>query len=450
MKLLKLLYIPLLLWAGCAVYEPYKRPEIITDGLFRDVQPEDTTALAALSWREFFKDERLQALIEQGLKQNTELNIARLRIEAAEAVLMSAQLSYLPSVSLTSEGNVSRFDRIITRTHNLGAAASWEIDVWGKVTNAKRSAEASMEGSRAYEQAVQTRLVANIASSYYTLIMLDCQLDISKRTLESWVEMEKTLEAMKRAGKLNDAAVLQARASRLSVENTVLSVQKSLHDTENSLSVLLAMTPQAIRRGTLSEQHFPEKFSIGLPVQLLSNRPDVRQAEANLAQAFYSTNVARAAFYPNITLSGAAGWTNNAGGTIVNPGSWLLNAVGSITQPLFNKGVNSANLKVAETQQKEAQLLFQQSLLNAGKEVNDAMGQWQTAQQRILLDIEQIKSLKEAVRKTELLMQYSTANYLEILTARQNLLNAEQTEVQDRFDEIQGVINLYQSLGGGL
>lgn len=191
-------------------------------------------------------------------------------------------------------------------------------------------------------------------------------------------------------------------------------------------------------------------MSVGVPLQLLANRPDVRQAEYNLAQAFYTTNAARAAFYPNITLSGNAGWTNNGGGVILNPGKWLLGAVGSLTQPLFNKGANIANLRIVKTQQEEATLLFQQSLLDAGKEVNDALVQWQTARERIVIGREQIATLQEAVRKTELLMRHSSTNYLEVLTAQQSLLVAELTDAQDRFDEIQGVINLYHALGGGI
>lgn len=236
----------------------------------------------------------------------------------------------------------------------------------------------------------------------------------------------------------------------MALEGSILSIRKSIHETENSLSILLAIPPQSIKRGRLEEQNFPDNISVGLPVKLLANRPDVRQAEYNLAQAFYATNVARAAFYPNITLSGSAGWTNNATGIIMNPGQWLLTAIGSLTQPLFNKGANIANLKQSKARQEEARLSFQQSLLNAGKEVNDALMQYQTAQERIELDVQQITALQKAVRKTELLMKHSSTNYLEVLVAQQNLLNTELTLIQDRFDEIQSIVNLYHALGGGI
>ncbi len=436
--------------AGCGIYKPYSRPEVETDGLYRDIPAEDTATIASLSWRELFTDSQLQALIETGLEQNTDLRIARLRTDAAEATLQNARLSYLPSVSLNPEGGISRYDGATSKTYNLGASANWEIDIFGKTTNAKRGAKAALEGSRAYAQAVQTRLVATIADSYYTLLMLDRQLAISKRTLDTWEKTVRTLEALKKAGGANDAAVLQAQANRMSIQGSVLSLQKSIRETENALSALLAMPPQGIERSSLDEQVFPAEISVGVPLQLLANRPDVRQAEYNLAQAFYATNAARAAFYPSITLSGNAGWTNSGGGMILNPGKWLLGAVTSLAQPLFNKGANIANLRIAKAQQEEALLQFRQSLLDAGKEVNNALVQWQTARERIAIGKNQIAALQEAVRKTELLMRHSSTNYLEVLTAQQSLLAAQLTDAQDRFDEIQGVIELYHALGGGL
>lgn len=437
--------------SGCGIYKPYSRPEVVSDELYRDAASEDSLSLASLAWQELFTDESLRSLIQQGLKQNTDLRIAHTRVEAAEAILMNARLSYLPSVSLSPEGGLSSLDGAKAgKSYNLAASASWEIDIFGKLTNAKRGARAALEQSRAYKQAVQTQLVATIANSYYTLLMLDRQLSINERTLENWEKTVTTLEALKLAGKSNDAAVLQARANRMTLEASVLTIRKSIHDTENSLSVLLAMPPQSIERGKLEEQTFPEDLSVGVPVQLLAGRPDVRQAEYNLAQAFYATAAARSAFYPSITLSGSAGWTNNGGGVILNPGSWLMNAVASLTQPLFNRGTNIANLRVAKAQQEEAALSFQQSILNAGKEVNDALIQWQTAQGRIDIGMQQIETLQEAVRKTELLMRYSSTNYLEVLTAQQSLLAAELTQAQDTFDKIQGVINLYHALGGGI
>lgn len=455
MKMKFAYYTFILLWAvclmtGCSIYKPYSRPEVQTEGLYRDLEEtRDTASIATLGWRNLFSDKNLQALIEKGLERNTNLRVAHIRVKAAEAVLMNARLSYLPSVVLAPDGSISGTEGAkAIKTYNLAASASWEIDLFGKVTNAKREALAALEGSRAYRQAVETQLIATIANSYYMLLMLDRQLIISEQTLITWKETEHSIEALKRAGKSNDAAVLQAKANRLALEASVVSIRKSIRETENVLSALLADTSHDIMRGALQKQQFPDTLSAGLPIQLLANRPDVRQAEWNLAQAYYATNAARSAFYPSLTLSGSTGWTNNVGGVVVNPGSWLFSAVGSLMQPLFNKGTNIANLRQAKARQEEALLLFQQSLLDAGKEVNNALTRWQSA--RIQMDYvnQQIMTLQEAVRKTELLMQHTSTNYLEVLTARQRLLEAELTQAQDKFEEIQGVIDLYHAVGG--
>ena len=455
MKMKFAYYTFILLWAvclmtGCSIYKPYSRPEVQTEGLYRDLEEtRDTASIATLGWRNLFSDKNLQALIEKGLERNTNLRVAHIRVKAAEAVLMNARLSYLPSVVLTPDGSISGTEGAkAIKTYNLAASASWEIDLFGKVTNAKREALAALEGSRAYRQAVETQLIATIANSYYMLLMLDRQLIISEQTLITWKETEHSIEALKRAGKSNDAAVLQAKANRLALEASVVSIRKSIRETENGLSALLADTSHDIMRGALQKQQVPDTLSAGLPVQLLANRPDVRQAEWNLAQAYYATNAARSAFYPSLTLSGSIGWTNNVGGVVVNPGSWLFSAVGSLMQPLFNKGTNIANLRQAKARQEEALLLFQQSLLDAGKEVNNALTRWQSARIRMDYVNQQIMTLQEAVRKTELLMQHTSTNYLEVLTARQRLLEAELTQAQDKFEEIQGVIDLYHAVGG--
>ena len=455
MKMKFAYYTFILLWAvclmtGCSIYKPYSRPEVQTEGLYRDLEEtKDTASIATLGWRNLFSDKNLQALIDKGLELKPKLRVAHTRVKAAEAVLMNARLSYLPSVVLAPDGSISGTEGAkAIKTYNLAASASWEIDLFGKVTNAKREALAALEGSRAYRQAVETQLIATIANSYYMLLMLDRQLIISEQTLITWKETEHSIEALKRAGKSNDAAVLQAKANRLALEASVVSIRKSIRETENGLSALLADTSHDIMRGALQKQQFPDTLSAGLPIQLLANRPDVRQAEWNLAQAYYATNAARSAFYPSLTLSGSTGWTNNVGGVVVNPGSWLFSAVGSLMQPLFNKGTNIANLRQAKARQEEALLLFQQSLLDAGKEVNNALTRWQSARIRMDYVNQQIMTLQEAVRKTELLMQHTSTNYLEVLTARQRLLEAELTQAQDKFEEIQGVIDLYHAVGG--
>lgn len=438
--------------SGCHIYRTYERPELSgVDSLYRvPAMTEDTMSLADFSWKELFTDTVLQQLIEKGIANNTDLNIARLKVREAEALLTSSKLAYLPSVSLTPQGTIKSIEgNSPTKTYNLAASADWELDIFGRLTNAKREAKAVLEQSQAYKQAVQTQLIATIANSYYTLLMLDKQLDISRRTAEIWAENLRVMKALKKAGQTTEMAVAQIEASKLSVDASLLSLEQQITEVENSLSSLLGVVPQRIDRSTLDMQSFPDTLSVGVPLQLLQRRPDVRQSEAVLAEFFYTTNRAYSAFYPAITLSGSAGWTNAAGAIISNPGEWLFSAVGALVQPLFNRGQNIANLKVAKARQEEALLTFRQTLLNAGTEVNDALLQWQVARRRLDLDRQQIISLQSAVRSSELLMRHSSQNYLEVLTARQTLLDAELSAVSDRFEEIQGVINLYHALGGG-
>lgn len=438
--------------SGCHIYRTYERPELSgVDSLYRvPAMTEDTMSLADFSWKELFTDTVLQQLIEKGIANNTDLNIARLKVREAEALLTSSKLAYLPSVSLTPQGTIKSIEgNSPTKTYNLAASADWELDIFGRLTNAKREAKAVLEQSQAYKQAVQTQLIATIANSYYTLLMLDKQLDISKRTAEIWAENLRVMKALKKAGQTTEMPVAQIEASKLSVDASLLSLEQQITEVENSLSSLLGVVPQRIDRSTLDMQSFPDTLSVGVPLQLLQRRPDVRQSEAVLAEFFYTTNRAYSAFYPAITLSGSAGWTNAAGAIISNPGEWLFSAVGALVQPLFNRGQNIANLKVAKARQEEALLTFRQTLLNAGTEVNDALLQWQVARRRLDLDRQQIISLQSAVRSSELLMRHSSQNYLEVLTARQTLLDAELSAVSDRFEEIQGVINLYHALGGG-
>ena len=445
-----------LLLSSCGIYTTYERPsDINTDGLYgQDLNEEavavDTASIASLSWRELFTDSHLQMLIEHALQSNTDLLSAQQRIKEAEATLSSAKLAYLPSFMLTPQGGVSSFDKSKgSWTYTGIASASWEIDIFGKLTNAKRRSKALYLQSLEYEQAVSTSLIANVANLYYTLLMLDEQYRISEETAVNWRESVRAMRAMMAAGMTNEASVSQSEANCRQVEASLLDLKQHIKEVENSLSILLGEVPGGIERGHLAGQDFPEDLTVGVPLQLLSRRPDVKSAELSLASAFYSTNAARSAFYPSITLSGTAGWTNSAGNMIINPGKLLLSAVGALTQPLFNKGLNIAQLKIAKAQQEEAKLAFQQALLNAGSEVNNALTQVQTARGKTELRTGQIISLENAVRSTQLLMQHGTSTYLEVLTAQQSLLSAQLTQVADRFDEIQGIINLYQALGGG-
>lgn len=438
--------------SSCGIYTKYKPAAEVPEDLYGEevAVSGSTDNLGNLGWREVFTDPHLRVLIEQGLQSNTDLRSAQWRVEEAEATLMSARLSFLPSFALAPQGTVSSFDGgKATQTYSVPVTASWELDIFGRMRNAKQQAKALLEQSHDYRQAVRTQLVSSIANVYYTLLMLDEQLAISERTQQSWKETVDATRALMDAGLANEAAVSQMEATYYSISTSILDLKEQINQTENSLSLLLAESPRSVERGKLEGQTLPDHLAVGIPVQMLANRPDVRSAEHSLESAFYATNQARSAFYPSIVLSGSAGWTNSAGSMIVNPGKFLATAIGSLTQPLFDRGANIARLKIAKAQQEEVKLSFRQALLNAGSEVNDALVKYQTARNKAGLFEKQVASLEKAYESTSLTMQYGNTTYLEVLTAQQSLLNAQLTQVANRFTEIQGVINLYQALGGG-
>lgn len=452
MKKIILMSAAALVMSSCGIYKKYQPATSVPEGLYGSELSEaaDTASFGNLSWREVFTDPYLRTLIDSALVRNTDMQTAHLKVQEAEASLLSARLAYIPSLNFTPQGTVSSFDgNKAAQTYSVPVSASWEIDVFGKLTNAKRRAQAGWEMSKEYEQAVKTQLVAGVANTYYTLLMLDAQYEIAVATEAAWKESVAATRAMKNAGMVTEAALAQTEATYYGIRTTVLDLKEQINQAQNTLCLLLADVPHTIERGKLEDQQLPESFSVGIPLQMLSNRPDVRSAELALAQSFYSTNIARAAFYPSITLGGSAGWTNSAGSMIVNPGKFLASAVASLTQPIFNRGLNNAQLRIARAQQEEARLSFEQTLLNAGVEVNEALLQYQTARNKSTYYEKQVASLETATRSTQLLMQHGNTTYLEVLTAQQTLLNARLTQVANRVTEIQGVITLYHALGGG-
>ena len=440
------------LLSSCGIYNRYTPVTDVPEDLYgNQVEVTDTIHnLGNMDWRNLFTDPYLQSLIQQGLENNTDYRVAQLRVEEAEATLLSAKLAFLPSFALSPQGGASSFDGAkASWTYSVPVTASWELDIFGRMRNAKKQSQALYAQSKDYQQAVRTQLIASIANTYYTLLMLDEQLSLSEQTAETWKETVASARALMDAGQYDEAGVSQMEATYYSIQTSVLDLKEQINQVENSLALLLAETPHRYERGKLSEQVMPEDFSVGIPLQLLANRPDVRMAEHALEAAFYATNQARSNFYPSITLSGSAGWTNEAGTMIVNPGKFLASAIGSLTQPLFNRGQNIANLKIAKAQQEEAELSFQQTLLSAGSEVNDALTAYQTSRDKADFYEKQIASLHRAEQSTALKMDYGNTTYLEVLTARQTLLSAELEQVANRFAELQSVVNLYQALGGG-
>lgn len=443
--------------SSCHIYKAYDRPETIdASGIYRDpasatdTLASDTANMENLPWKEVFRDAKLQALIEEGLANNVDMQAAALRVQEAKVMLTAAKLSYLPTINFTPQGTLSSFDKSKpTQTYQLPVSASWEIDLFGKILNAKRGQKVAYEQSKYSEQAVRSQIICGIANTYYSLLMLDRQVEITTETAAIYKENVRVMEAMKIAGMTTEAAVAQMRAASHQVEASLMDLKRQVRETENSLAVLLARTPQTIDRSTLDAQVMPEELTAGVPMQLLENRPDVKMAEMTLASAYYTTNSARAAFYPGLNITGTAGWTNSAGMAVLNPGKLILNAVASLAQPIFNNGKLIANLKVSKAEEKIAQMNYQQTILEAGKEVSDALFLYDTQNKKLVEDRGQVEQLDKAVTYTKALFQSGDATYLEILTAQQNLLSAQLSEVSDNFQRMQAVINLYSALGGG-
>lgn len=412
----------------------------------------DEYSFDADSWRDVFQDAQLRQLIEQGLAHNTDLNIARLSIEQAEAALKSARLANLPSVAFSPTAGISSFGgEKAVKTYSLPLQASWQVDIFGRLKNTKMQQRMLVESSKAYRQAVQVNLVANIARSYYQCALLDAQLAVARQSVDVWDETVRTMKAFMEEGQYTDAAVSGAEASREQVKTTVLDLQQQLREAVNTIRVLVGDSTNSM--SIAFDANSQEGILLNginlqcqaIPLNRLSNRPDVHQAEMSLAASIYATKEARAAFYPSLTLSGSAGWTNSSG-MIVNPGKILLDAIASLTQPIFQNGRLKAELAIRKSQQEEARLQFQQSLLNAGVEVNNALTGAQTYKAKSALLDNQLKALERTVRSTRLLQQNGSSNYLEVLTAQENLLSAKMSRLENEYNNVAALIALYQAM----
>ena len=450
----------LLALSGCkSLYGKYERPDVKTEGLVRDVVSDrdtlavtDTASFANVPWRSVFTDARLQALIEQGLAQNPDLLNAALNVKMTQAQLLSAKLAFIPAFSFTPQGTISSWDgNKASQVYSLPVNASWMIDLFGNLLSVKRSVQMSLLQMRDYQLSVQTSLVAGIANMYYTLLMLDRQLQIVDEmealTKKTWEQMKVFKET--RQGYYS-TAVQTAESNYYSVLTQKTDLKRQIREVENSLSLLIGQQAQTIARGTLEAQQLPEKWSTGVGIQLLANRPDVHAAEMSLAQCFYGVQTARSRFYPSITISGTGAFTNNSGGGIVNPGKWLLSAVGSLTQPIFQNGRLIAGLKVAKAQYEQAYNTWQNAILKAGSEVSNALVQYNASAEKSAIEAKQIEVLKDNVASTLEMMESKNATYLEVIQAQSSLLNVQLSKVVDDFSKMQAVVNLYQALGGGV
>lgn len=445
------------LMSSCGIYNKYERPDVNVTGIVRDVTSNtdtlavtDTTSFGNLPWRSVFTDPQLQVLIEQGLEHNTDLLNAALNVKMVEAQLMAAKLAFVPSFTFSPQGTISSWDGSkATKTYSLPINASWSIDLFGNLLNQKRSAQIALLATKDYQLVVKTNLIANIANAYYTLLMLDKQLEIVDNmtvlTKDTWdmMKLQKELNSAK------ETSVQSAEANYYSVLAQAADLKRQIRETENSLSLLLGQPAQTIARGRLEDQSLPTEFSTGVGIQMLNNRPDVHYAEMTLAQCFYDTQAARSKFYPNITISGSGAFTNSSGSGIVNPGKWLLSAIGSLVQPIFQNGQLVAQLKVAKATQEQAYNTWQNAVLSAGSEVSNALVLYNSSDEKSKLEEKQVESLTKNVQYTKDLFNMGSSTYLEVITAQQSLLNAELSKVQDDFYKMQAVVNLYYALGGG-
>ena len=448
-----------LLLSSCGLYNKYDRPDVVADGIVRDpvalngaLQAEDDESFGNLPWCQLFTDPQLQALIQQGLEKNPDLLNAALNVQIVNEALKCARLAFLPSIALTPQGTIATLQTdpsVTTKSYQVPVSASWSVDLFGNLLNAKRSAQMQLMATKDYQVAAQCGIVTGIANLYYTLLMLDRQVeivnDMEQLTKETWEKMQFMHE--NRVG-YRSTAVQSAEAAYYSVQAQKVDLLRQIRETENALSLLIAQPAQTISRGRLADQSLPSQFATGVSINLLNNRADVHAAEMALAQCFYDVQQARSRFYPSITITGTGAFTNNNG--LINPGKMLWSAVGSLVQPIFQHGQIVAGLKVAQMQYEQKYNTWQNTVLKAGNEVSNALVSYNSSAEKATLDSKRVAVLKQNVEDTKKLMESSSnTTYLEVISAQSSLLNAEISEVTDQFNKMQAVVNLYQALGGG-
>ena len=455
-----------LLFTGCGLYNKYeKNVETPADAfgaaLISDASTEGES-LAQMSWREFFTDPHLQQLIEQVLANNTDLNAARIAVEKSEASLKAAKLAYLPSLYFAPQGTLASYDKsAFAKTYSLPLQLSLDVDVFGSITNKKRAAKAVLLQAQLGEEATRSNLISAVAQQYYMLLLLDRQMDILTQTDSLWNASLETEKSLFENGKAYSTAVNQLESSYLSVKTQIVDTRRNIRAIENAICRLMGVTPQPIVRShwlAAAEYHttsadqrmFDNRFlRLGVPAQMLELRPDIRMANAAMEEAFYNTQAARAAFFPSITLTAQGGWTNSAGGMVIDPAKTFLNLVGQLTQPIFAQGKIKANYKISQLTEENLKKQYVQAVIDAGNEVNEAMADCQAARDKHDYYHRQVEVLHEAYIGTHELMDNGKASYLEVLTAQENFLSAQLSEAANMYDGALAIIALYIALGGG-
>lgn len=448
--------------SSCQIVNKYVSPEVETEGLFRDENPTDTTTIANIPWKEYFSDPLLRTLIEEGLQNNFDMQIAYQRIKQAEAGVSMAVGAYFPNVALAgqvehqrisigAEGkDVLGYER--GTNFGLGVAVTWEADLWGKLNRQHRAQAAQLMSTHAYQNLIQTSLVANIATTYYSLMALDEQLKVTKETIELLKETTATIEALKESGGQNEAGVEQSRALGFSTQLSIPDLEKAIRETENGLCLMLGRRPGPITRSTIASQAISESISYGIPVQMLAKRPDVRQAEYAFKNAFELTNAARASFYPSITLNAGSmlGYASTTLSDFFNPRNIFANILGGITQPLFAQNKLRANLKMSKAEEEATFITFKKTVLEASMEVSNLLFGFESSLSKNEVRAKQVESLEKSVYYTQELLKSDLANYLEVIQAEQNYLQARLGQINDKLEQLNYSVNLYRALGGGI
>ncbi len=442
------------LLTSCKVTKSFQQPVMNTDSLYRGVTTNDTNTIANLHWNELFTDTILQRLIAEGISHNLNLQIAYANIQQAQAYYLQSRAAFLPTLNANAGVSQNKFSETQSALksatqYQVGLSSSWEADIWGKLRSSKKANLANLLQSEFAAKAVQTNLVANIANFYYSLLALDEQLAITRQTVKNWDTTVQVMKALKEGASVTEAAVVQSEAQGYGAQVTIPDLIQNIKETENALSTLLGHAPTGIIRGSLENQVTVSVLQTGVPAQLLANRPDVQQAEQNLRYYFELTNVAQTYFYPSLTITGSAGLNAFSFDNLFKPGSLAASIGGGLLQPILNQRANRTRLEISKSQQQEALLNFKNTLLTAGQEVSDAISLYETAGEKTAIRTNQLSALQKSVDYTQELLKNGFANYTEIITARQSLLQAQLGEVNDRLQQLQAVVNLYSSLGGG-
>jgi len=443
---------------SCFVAKDYEKPQINTDNLYRTEQIADSTSLAKMSWDKIFTDELLQNYIKEAILNNLDMKIALQNMAAAEATMKQGKAGYSPTVN----GNAtwthqeisqnSQFGRLFSSIdqYELSAKLSWEADIWGKIRSNKRATAAKFLESAVARQAVQTELVANVASIYYQLLAIDSQIKVVNTTLVNRNTSVEVIKALKEAGNVNEVAVKQTEAQQYAAQIILEDLKYNVKVLENSFNQLLGKASNTVQRSVFENQIIKAEIKTGLPAFLLSQRPDVVAAELNFRNTFELTNVARSTFYPSLTLTATGGLQALELQDWFSAKSIFANVITGLTQPIFNQRQNKTRLEVAKANQQKAYLQFEKSLLVAGKEVSDALANYENETNKLVIRKKQVDALKMAADYSDELLQYGMVNYLEVLTAKDNALNTEINYIDNKYKQLNAVITLYKALGGGI